>query len=75
MRQGQFGKVLDANLNLVSAVDAASAWVVGAKGVILRTRDGGEVGNSGASTRDRLFPDGSEVEERAFFRGDCAPGE
>ena len=74
MRQGQFGKVLDANLSVVSAADAANARVVGAEGVILRARDGGEVGSSGASTRDRLFPDGSECEEWAFYRGQCGPG-
>jgi putative hemolysin len=35
---------------------------------------GGEVGGSGASTRDCVFPDGSECEEWAFFRGQCGPG-
>jgi hypothetical protein len=39
-----------------------------------RTEAGGEVGGSGASTRDCVFPDGSECEEWAFFRGECAPG-
>jgi putative hemolysin len=32
-----------------------------------RTEAGGEVGYC-------LFPDGSECEEWAFFRGECAPG-
>ena len=40
----------------------------------IHTEAGGEVGSSGASTRDRLFPDGSECEEWAFYRGECAPG-
>jgi putative hemolysin len=34
----------------------------------IRTEAGGEVGYC-------LFDDGSECEEWAFFRGDCAPGE
>ena len=34
----------------------------------IRTESGGEVGYC-------LFDDGSECEEWAFYRGDCAPGE
>jgi photosystem II stability/assembly factor-like uncharacterized protein len=42
VRQGSPADVPDVDLNAVSAVDAANAWVVGANGVILRTRDGGQ---------------------------------
>ncbi len=34
----------------------------------IRTEAGGEVGYC-------IFEDGSECEERAFYWGDCAPGE